>query len=215
MFLTYCVPVNSCSCLLSLVLLLPWFFLTTISPTLDCDPFYFSPCFAHMQKQIQVVKSYPTRSFHLSALMVPRSGAGPWTPAPDHQRLAQPGRVRCWQPHAPFPGGNCPPGAGAEGAQRLAPAPCCTDAKQPWGPEGGTASAGNTISLWLSRAWESCLGACLQSVACKLRVGLSSRRQRSEKVLHFNISSNFQKLLFSPKIGKNFPLQLCHPMGLS
>lgn len=41
MFLTYCVPVNSSSCLLSPVLL-HWFFLTTISPTLDCDLHFIS-----------------------------------------------------------------------------------------------------------------------------------------------------------------------------
>lgn len=97
--------------------------------------------------------------------------------------------------------------AGAEGARKHAPA------RPPLPPnraEGGTPSASNAISLQLSRAWESSLGAPLQNVACQLRVGSSSRRQRSEKVLHFSVSPNFQKLVFSPKMEKNLPLQFCH-----
>lgn len=81
---------------------------------------------------------------------------------------------------------------GAEGAQKHAPA------RPPLGPAV-------SADPQLSRGWEGSLGAPLQNVACKLRVGSSSRRQRSEKVLHFSVSPNFQKRVSRQKWGKPYP----------
>lgn len=79
-----------------------------------------------------------------------------------------------------------------------------------WAPREGWPQPAVNGDPQLSRGWEGSLGAPLQNVACKLRVGSSSRRQRSEKVLHFSVPPNFQKRVFSPKMGKNLPLQFCH-----